>query len=37
MGDNIPGKLYEYLNFVGGFPEHTKVIWNSLDNGFDGM
>ncbi|KAI8936838.1 hypothetical protein NX059_006076 [Plenodomus lindquistii] len=37
MGDNVPGKFREQLNFAGGFPEYSKAIRHSLDNGFEGF
>jgi hypothetical protein len=37
MGDNIPGKLREQLNFAGGFPLYREMTRSALDNGFEGF
>ncbi|OAL00693.1 FAD/NAD(P)-binding domain-containing protein [Phaeosphaeriaceae sp. SRC1lsM3a] len=37
MGDNIPGKFREQLNFAGGFPLYKELTRNSLDRGFEGF
>ncbi|KAH3917918.1 hypothetical protein HBI56_178770 [Parastagonospora nodorum] len=37
MGDNIPGKLREQLNFAGGFPLYKELTRASLDKGFEGF
>jgi len=37
MGDNIPGKVREQLNFAGGFPLYKELTSASLDKGFEGF
>ncbi|KAJ4313669.1 hypothetical protein N0V94_006839 [Neodidymelliopsis sp. IMI 364377] len=37
MGDNIPGKVREQLNFAGGFELYKELTNKSLDNGFEGF
>jgi hypothetical protein len=37
MGDNIPGKLREQLNFAGGFPLYSEMTRSVLDKGFEGF
>ncbi|KAH8732278.1 hypothetical protein GQ44DRAFT_754822 [Phaeosphaeriaceae sp. PMI808] len=37
MGDNVPGKAREQLNFTGGFPEYKELIRSVLDDGFRGV
>ncbi|KAF3037306.1 hypothetical protein E8E12_001445 [Didymella heteroderae] len=37
MGDNIPGKVREQLNFAGGFPLYKELTQASLDKGFEGF
>jgi hypothetical protein len=37
MGDNIPGKVREQLNFAGGFPLYTELTRGALDRGFEGF
>jgi len=37
MGDNIPGKFREQLNFAGGFPLYKELTRNALDRGFEGF
>jgi hypothetical protein len=37
MGDNVPGKVREQLNFAGGFPLYTELTRASLDNGLRGF
>jgi hypothetical protein len=37
MGDNIPGKFREQLNFAGGFPLYKELTRASLDRGFEGF
>lgn len=37
MGDNIPGKVREQLNFAGGFPLYKELIRSALDDGFRGF
>lgn len=37
MGDNIPGKFREQLNFAGGFPLYQELTSKSLDKGFEGF
>jgi hypothetical protein len=37
MGDNIPGKLREQLNFAGGFPLYREMTRKVLDDGFQGF
>jgi len=37
MGDNVPGKVREQLNFTGGFPLYKQMARSALDNGFEGF
>ena len=37
MGDTIPGKLREQLNFAGGFPLYSEMTRSVLDKGFEGF
>ena len=37
MGDNVPGKFREQLNFAGGFPLYKELTQASLDRGFEGF
>jgi hypothetical protein len=37
MGDNIPGKVREQLNFAGGFPLYKELTQGALDRGFEGF
>jgi hypothetical protein len=37
MGDNVPGKVREQLNFAGGFPLYRELTRNALDRGFEGF
>jgi hypothetical protein len=37
MGDNVPGKIREQLNFAGGFPLYKELTQASLDKGFEGF
>lgn len=37
MGDNVPGKFREQLNFAGGFPLYKELTQASLDKGFEGF
>ncbi|KAI4943946.1 hypothetical protein J4E91_009093 [Alternaria rosae] len=37
MGDNVPGKIREQLNFAGGFPLYSEMTRSALDKGFEGF
>jgi hypothetical protein len=37
MGDNVPGKVREQLNFAGGFPLYKELTRSALDRGFEGF
>lgn len=37
MGDNVPGKVREQLNFAGGFPLYKELTRSALDDGFRGF
>jgi len=37
MGDNVPGKFREQLNFAGGFPLYKELTRSALDDGFRGF
>ncbi|KAK2785578.1 hypothetical protein FQN52_008357 [Onygenales sp. PD_12] len=37
MGDNIPGKPRESLNYLGGLPTYWKSCQNSAKNGYEGF
>jgi cyclohexanone monooxygenase len=37
VGANIPGKLREASNYLGGLPAYTKEMYDSSDNGYEGF
>lgn len=37
MGANIPGKVRESTNYIGGLPAYTKAIYDCSDNGYEGF
>jgi cyclohexanone monooxygenase len=37
VGANIPGKLRESTNYIGGLPSYTKAIYDCTDNGYEGF
>jgi cation diffusion facilitator CzcD-associated flavoprotein CzcO len=37
MGDNIPGKVREQLNFAGGFQKYEETIRSALNNQLEGF
>lgn len=37
VGANIPGKVRESTNYMGGLPSYTKAIYDCSDNGYEGF
>jgi len=37
MGANIPGKVREFMNYIGGLPAYSKALNESADNGYAGF
>ncbi|KAH8778058.1 cyclohexanone monooxygenase [Hyaloscypha finlandica] len=37
VGANIPGKVREATNYIGGLPSYTKAIYECTDNGYEGF
>jgi cyclohexanone monooxygenase len=37
IGANVPGKVREATNYIGGLPAYTKAIYDCSDNGYEGF
>ncbi|EXJ72886.1 uncharacterized protein A1O5_04034 [Cladophialophora psammophila CBS 110553] len=37
IGANVPGKVREAVNYLGGLPAYTKAMYDSSDNGYEGF